>query len=117
METRWIVCVMIDNEDCRRYAFTKVKKGETIEDAKRRSLKPEWEGIGAALANYTPTEEDIAEVLDRWDVFVFSNADYVEKLKAVSPPGYTGELQFAITETLSCVYKVFADEVILGGGF
>ncbi len=108
----WIAATRVGDESVRHYDIQEVGETETREEAVCRMLKPEWEGIGAALVNYSPTEEDISEVLSEWNIFLFHDEGEVAKLKKISPPDYVHDLSFAISEMWDSIFRAFADETI-----
>jgi len=108
----WIAATRVGDESVKHYDIQEIGETETREEATCRMLKPEWEGIGAALINYTPTEEDIDEVLSEWNIFFFYDKGDVAKLKKIDPPDYIEQLDFAISEMWNSIFWAFADETI-----
>lgn len=108
----WIAATRVGDESVRHYDIQEVGETETQEEATRRVLKPEWEGIGAALINYSPTKEDIDEVLSEWNIFFFHDEDEVAKLKKIDPPDYVHDLSFAVSEMWDAIFRAFTDETI-----
>jgi len=101
MAKEWIAATRVEDESVDHYDIREVDEDETREEAIRKMLASELD---------YDDEEEVEYQLSRWDIFIFYNANEVEKLKKIDPPDYVDDLGFAVSEMYDSVFRAFADE-------